>query len=38
MILAGASSGRRISSFGEASTGELYVVDLRGNIYLIAKA
>jgi glucose/arabinose dehydrogenase len=33
VTLAGASSGRLISSFGEASTGELYVVDLRGNIY-----
>jgi glucose/arabinose dehydrogenase len=30
------TSGRRISSFGESATGELFVVDHRGNIYLIA--
>jgi glucose/arabinose dehydrogenase len=35
VTLAGASSGRLISSFGEGSTGELYVVDLRGNVYAI---
>ena len=33
VTLAGASSGRLISSFGENATGELYVVDLRGNLY-----
>ena len=36
VTLAGASSGRLISSFGENATGELYVVDLRGNIYAIS--
>jgi glucose/arabinose dehydrogenase len=35
ITLGGASSGRLISSFGESSTGELYVVDLRGNIYQV---
>ncbi|HEY3334530.1 MAG TPA: PQQ-dependent sugar dehydrogenase [Candidatus Limnocylindrales bacterium] len=38
VTLAGASSGRLISSFGESAGGELYVVDLRGNIYGIAAA
>jgi glucose/arabinose dehydrogenase len=35
ITLAGAGSGRLISSFGESASGELYVVDLRGNLYLI---
>ncbi len=30
------TSGRRISSFGENASGELYVVDHRGNIYFVA--
>ena len=38
VTLAGAGSGRLISSFGETAGGEIYVVDLRGNIYLIAHA
>jgi glucose/arabinose dehydrogenase len=29
-------SGRKVSSFGESATGELYVVDLRGTIYLVS--
>ncbi len=38
VTLAGAGSGRLISSFGETPGGELYVVDLRGNIYAITHA
>jgi glucose/arabinose dehydrogenase len=35
ITLAGAGSGRNISSFGESATGELFVVDLGGTISLI---
>jgi len=35
ITLAGAGSGRLISSFGESASGELYVVDLRGTVYAI---
>jgi glucose/arabinose dehydrogenase len=38
ITLAGAGSGRRISSFGESATGELYVVDLGGTISVIEPA
>jgi hypothetical protein len=34
--LRNATSGRLISSFGESAAGELYVVDLRGFVYLVA--
>ena len=38
ITLAGAGSGRRISSFGESATGELFVVDLGGTISVIEPA
>ena len=38
ITLAGPGSGRRISSFGESATGELFVVDLGGTISVIAPA
>jgi hypothetical protein len=38
ITLAGAGSGRRISSFGESATGELYVVDLGGTISVFKPA
>ena len=38
ITLAGPGSGRRISSFGESATGELYVVDLGGTISVIEPA
>ena len=38
ITLAGAASGRRISSFGESATGELFVVDLGGTISVIEPA
>ena len=38
ITLAGPDSGRRISSFGESATGELYVVDLGGTISMIEPA
>ncbi len=36
--LFGTGSGRLISGFGEDGSGELYVCDLRGNVYRIAAA
>jgi len=38
ITLAGAGSGRHISSFGESATGELYVVDLGGTISVFKPA
>jgi hypothetical protein len=38
ITLAGAGSGRNISSFGESATGELFVVDLGGTISVIEPA
>jgi glucose/arabinose dehydrogenase len=35
ITLRGPGSGRLISSFGEGQDGELYVVDLRGTIFLV---
>ena len=38
VTLAGGGTGRMISSFGESAANEIYVVDLSGNVYVIAPA